>query len=86
MRCLTSTSCVATPARQAPSAAPPSAQSRPELRCLPAMFSRLPRATAQVLRAEGANAQSYQVTAAGHRQAVMAVTAAVERRVLAVGG
>lgn len=62
MPCLTSTSCVATPARQAPSAAPPSAQSRPEPRCLPAMFSRLPRAPVQVLRAQGADAQSYRVT------------------------
>lgn len=76
MPCLTSTSCVATPARQAPSAAPPSAQSRPEPRCLPAMFSRLPRAPVQVLRAQGADAQSYRVTAPGHRQAVMVVAAA----------
>lgn len=76
MRCLTSTSCEATPARQAPSAAPPSAQSRPEPRCLPAMFSCLPRAPLQVLRAEGADAQSYQVTAPGHRQAVTVVVAA----------
>lgn len=73
---LGSTSCVATPARQAPSAAPPSAQSRPEPCCLPAMFSRLPRAPVQVLRVQGADAQSYQVTVPGHQQAETVVVAA----------
>lgn len=43
------------------------------------MFSRLPRAPVQVLRAQGANAQSYQVTAPGYRQAVTPVMAVAGR-------
>lgn len=75
MRYLTSTSCVATPARQAPRAAPPRAQSRPAPLCGPAMFSRRARSGAGP-RSRGADVQGCQVTAPGHRQALAVVVAA----------
>lgn len=75
MRYLTSTSCVATPARQAPKAAPPRAQSRPAPLCRPAMFSRRARSGAGP-GSKRADAQGCQVTAPGHRQALAVVVAA----------